>query len=377
MKDDGDNLKKAGKDSCGTMTTGRVFLEKMIIMKRYYLAVMVIMIMLLMCGCDSDSSYNQALDELIEDGKTGLVEIIDEEKAEEFSKLAAEYSYDENAADNEVTIIDLTAEGMSDPAGIAICDEGLLISDAGNNCLYLTDRNGVVERTIGEVGNAEGEYLYPTGLAQWEDMLFVIDSGNERIVILDSEYNFKNQIQLPDVKFNPDDRFTDIAIDHEGNIYVCGTFTKNSGIYYKEPGSNEFKRTAKGFYGCLFEKDGSVYALSYGNIFIDREGHSFGVRGGDNRLWEIKVDEANEICALPVCLAPESFVIANEEEVTVMSSYEMGILTYDIKDGSYLKTEYKYDMGSNAPYESYMAADGESIYMIDRDNKYLIIINED
>ena len=121
MKDDGDNLKKAGKDSCGTMTTGRFFLEKMIIMKRYYLAVMVIMIMLLMCGCDSDSSYNQALDELIEDGKTGLVEIIDEEKAEEYSKLAAEYSYDENAADNEVTIIDLTAEGMSDPAGIAIC----------------------------------------------------------------------------------------------------------------------------------------------------------------------------------------------------------------------------------------------------------------
>lgn len=336
--------------------------------------VAMLLVFLMLTGCSTNSMSNTITTELKEDGKTALIPIIDEDQAEERSKEAQKYTYEVHASDLKADSIDLSQLGISTPEGIVVDEEKIVISDSGNNCLYVMDLQGENMSKVGGIGNGECEFLHPTGLAYTRGYYYVVDSGNDRIEILDKDFGYVDQLHLQDVKFSPDDHFTSIAIDENGGIYVCGTFAKNSGIYYKSQEEQEFRRIGIGFYGSLFEDNGTVYAMNQGNIFINEKEETFGMCGGDNSLWRIDGADLEEICTLPVGRAPESFVVSGDK-VTFLSSYEMGIMTFGIASGNYLSTPYMYTDGKDVPYESYMTMSNNTIYITNRNENNILILS--
>ena len=114
--------------------------------------------------------------------------------------------------------------------------------------------------------------------------------------------------------------------------------------------------------------------MNQGNIFINDKEDTFGMCGGDNSLWRIEGAELEDLCTLPVGRAPESFVVSGDK-VTFLSSYEMGILTFDITSGSYLSTPYMYRSGKDLPDESYMTMSNNTIYITNRNENNILILS--
>ena len=97
---------------------------------------------------------------------------------------------------------DSTGKGkMCLPRGVAICGDRIIISHGGdfgsevNNSILLYKLNGQFVSNIGTSGTGEKEFSYPTGLTIDESNgdIYVCDSGNNRIQILNKEFSFKSQ----------------------------------------------------------------------------------------------------------------------------------------------------------------------------------------
>ena len=155
-------------------------------MKRIKTLLMLPIVILMLTGCSMESRESAIITEFKEDGKTSIIPIIDEDRAEELSKEAQKYTYEVHASDLKADSIDLSQLGISTPEGIIADEERIVIADSGNNCLYVMDLQGENMSKVGGIGNGECEFLHPTGLAYTRGYYYVVDSGNDRIEIENS-----------------------------------------------------------------------------------------------------------------------------------------------------------------------------------------------
>ena len=73
--------------------------------------------------------------------------------------------------------------------------------------------------------------------------------------------------------------------------------------------------------------------------------------------------------------APGDISVVSGDKVTFLSSYEMGVLTFDITSGSYLSTPYMYRSGKDLPDESYMTMSNNTIYITNRNENNILILS--
>jgi len=73
-------------------------------------------------------------------------------------------------------------------------DDEIYVSDKTNDCIKVTDLDGVLQRELGSSGSGEGEFNDPSGLNIRNKKLYVADFGNDRIQILDLQGNFLYEI---------------------------------------------------------------------------------------------------------------------------------------------------------------------------------------
>ena len=76
----------------------------------------------------------------------------------------------------------------------------------------ILDSFGEIKGQVGNLGNASGEFVRPTGLAVWNDRLYVIDSGNSRVQILDENFHTIRSIELDQLSDSQNNYYMDISI---------------------------------------------------------------------------------------------------------------------------------------------------------------------
>lgn len=71
------------------------------------------------------------------------------------------------------------------PSAMAIAPDGAIaVADIQNQRVYVYDRRGVLQRTIGRPGRGPGELSAPSGLAFIDDTLMVVDDGGAQQLLL-------------------------------------------------------------------------------------------------------------------------------------------------------------------------------------------------
>ena len=83
---------------------------------------------------------------------------------------------------------------MCSPIGVAICGDRILITQ-DNNCILNYQLNGKFISRIGRQGRGKLEFNFPFGLTIDESNgdIYICDSNNNRIQILNSDFSFKSQ----------------------------------------------------------------------------------------------------------------------------------------------------------------------------------------
>ena len=135
----------------------------------------------------------------------------------------------------------VTAIGKGDelprPAGLAIdpATNRLYVSDTKLHKIRVYDANtGAFVKEIGDRGTEDGKFNFPTNLFIRRDKLYVGDTGNFRVQILDLEGKFLKKIgQLGD-RLGDLARPKGIGVDSDGHIYVVDAAFDNFQIFNEE-----------------------------------------------------------------------------------------------------------------------------------------------
>ncbi|MFQ5849891.1 MAG: 6-bladed beta-propeller [Candidatus Binatia bacterium] len=123
------------------------------------------------------------------------------------------------------------------PTGLAIDPKTnrLYVSDTKLHKIRVYDANtGGFLKEIGERGKEEGQFNFPTNLFIRGDKLYVTDTGNFRIQVLDLEGNFFGKVgeigDSPGYLARP----KGVAVDSENHIYVTDAAFDNFQIFTQE-----------------------------------------------------------------------------------------------------------------------------------------------
>ena len=156
-----------------------------------------------------------------------------------------------------ITAADLGLEtNFSKPQSVAVFNDIVYVSDTGNNRIVLLERVGETKfKVIKEVTEITGIELNtfngPTDVAVSEDgNIFVSDKGNKRILKLDSNWNYLMQFDKPDDASladnseNFDFAPSKIVVDTAERVYCVGDNVNKGLIKYENDG------TFSGFVGA-------------------------------------------------------------------------------------------------------------------------------
>ena len=114
------------------------------------------------------------------------------------------------------------------PTSVSILDEKIFVSYGLQDDIQIFDLNGKFLSKFGSSGNQKGEFSRPMQISASNDLLYIADSGNKRIQVVDSEGRFVKEFSVP--ISNESD--LEISLDvSENKIYVINNKNTNLWIY--------------------------------------------------------------------------------------------------------------------------------------------------
>lgn len=122
------------------------------------------------------------------------------------------------------------------PVGLAFDQNKklLYVSDTYAHNIKVFDEQGKLLHTLGTRGEGRGEFNYPTYLAFSQGLLYVTDTMNARVQVLDAETGmFKQSVGASGLSVGNLVRPKGVAVDAEGNIYVVESYYDHLLVFNK------------------------------------------------------------------------------------------------------------------------------------------------
>mgnify|MGYP000063678994 FL=1 len=210
------------------------------------------------------------------------------------------------------------------------------------------------------MGNASGEFVRPTGLAACNNRLYVIDSGNSRVQILDENFHTIRSIELDQLSDSQNNYYMDISISDDETLFLTNNCANEEESYVSLIGSNEKKqRSSESLYGFITCTDKTVYGV---NTFVHwKDSHSFHASGGESYLYEITAHgKLMKVFAFPYKNCPTDFCI-DGEDIYVLTCAWARLDHYKL-DGTYVETLIEFEELSP---ESYLVRTEDGFWVSD------------
>lgn len=111
------------------------------------------------------------------------------------------------------------------PTGVALDATGLYVCDTAAHDIKVFDAAGTLTRVIGRRGEGPAEFNFPTHLAIADGFLYVADTMNSRIQVLEAASGrFVRQFGTRGLYVGNLVRPKGVAVDTEGNVYVVESY---------------------------------------------------------------------------------------------------------------------------------------------------------
>lgn len=122
------------------------------------------------------------------------------------------------------------------PTGITFDSDKqrFFISDTAASDIKVFNTMGELIDTWGGSGDEEGQFNHPTYLVYHQDRLYVVDSLNARIQILDADGRFMQSVGQRGLYVGNFSLPKGIALDSDGNIYVSESYYDHVLIYNRQ-----------------------------------------------------------------------------------------------------------------------------------------------
>jgi DNA-binding beta-propeller fold protein YncE len=120
------------------------------------------------------------------------------------------------------------------PRGIAIVDgprQHIYVCDTNRHMVIVFDPSGQVLSRLGVRGGGRepGEFRYPTQVAAARDEIAVLDTGNFRVQVFDTQGHFLRKVSLAFASGR-----TGLAMDNDNNIYVSDPDLNHLDIFNRD-----------------------------------------------------------------------------------------------------------------------------------------------
>lgn len=206
------------------------------------------------------------------------------------------------------------------PCGGCVFNQNIIICDYDSNCLAVFDTDLNFIKTVGKIGGEQNEFLKPVNAAVFDNMLYVLEAGNNRVQILDENFDCVKIINIDNlVHTGAGFYYNDIAVDSNGVIYVSNNSVGKLDAYITVIDTDgTVSRTKQHFNGTLAEYNGTVFALDTLEIFYNRV-EEWG-ESGNNALYAMNKTKMEKVCDLPYRYTPNDFVITSNYIAAVSSA---------------------------------------------------------
>lgn len=156
------------------------------------------------------------------------------------------------------------------PAGIAVKDNLVYVTDVKDHNLRVFDLNGKLVKQIGKPGKKPGQLFAPNAVTLDNDgNIYVTNTGNQRIDIFDKNGKFVKIIngsidgKGPSIFVNP----RGIGVDDKGNIYAVSNLTHRLYVFDKD-GKQKFNLGGYGEGEKQFSLPNGLFVDDRGRVYV-------------------------------------------------------------------------------------------------------------
>lgn len=237
----------------------------------------------------------------------------------------------------------------------------LTATDDKNSCLKIFDTQLNLVDTIGCMGNGKLQFIKPKSLdIDSNGNLYILDYGNDRIQILNSNYEYVKEVKLgflEGTQYQVDN--VDFIVTNDGKkAYISGS-NSDPNLYYIDLETGEYQIILKLSQGYFAKEDNIIYYVELGECIQEED--NFSVGSGKNYFYTMNGSEVESKVRLADLLSVRGAMIKDKQLVlgswrVLAGSKSKGgslIHTFNI-NGEYINTlfgnQLTDDMFEKEPY---------------------------